>query len=106
MFILDGYVCNNLIPTEIANTIGSVYNILLIAIPVMIVLFGVIDFLKAVMAGKEDDIKKSTSVFIKRLITGLLVFFVLAFVKLLLGVIQTNNTGGVSECLNTIFGNK
>ena len=105
MMILDGYVCGNLIPEEIANTIGTVYNVLLVAVPVMIVLFGIIDFVKAVAAGKEDEIKKNTSTFIKRLITGVIVFFVLALVKFVVNLVQTNNTSGVAECLNDIFGN-
>lgn len=105
MFILlDDYTCG--IPTEITNTIGAVYNILLIAVPIIVVLFGIIDFVKAAISGKEDEIKKNTSTFIKRVITGLLVFFVLAVVKLIINVIQTNNTNGVTDCLTTIFGNK
>ena len=105
MLILDGYSCGGLIPSEITETIGTIYNILLIAIPIIIVLFGLIDFVKAVASGKEDDIKKGTSTFIKRLITGLIVFFVLAIVKFTVGIIKTNNTEGAVSCLNEIFGN-
>ena len=105
MFILDSYACGGLIPSEITNTIGTIYNILLIAIPVIIVLFGLIDLVKAVASGKEDDIKKGTTIFIKRLITGLIVFFVLAIVKFVVNLIQTDNTEGVASCLNEIFGN-
>ncbi len=101
MFILD---CNG-IPPEITNTIGAVYNILLVVVPIIIVIFGIIDFVKAVMSGKEDEIKKNTSTFIKRLITGLLVFFVLALVKLILNIIQTNNQSEAIACINSIFGN-
>lgn len=103
MFFLDA--CNG-IPGELTNTVGAVYNVLLIAVPVMVVLFGTIDFVKAVISGKEDEIKKNTATFVKRLITGLLVFFVLAFAKFIIGVIKTNNTSGVVDCLDSIFGNK
>lgn len=103
MFILDEYVCG--IPPEITNTIGAVYNILLIAVPILIILFGVIDFVKAVISGKDEEIKKNTGTFVKRLITGVLVFFVLALVKFLIGIIKTNNTSGVVSCLDSIFGN-
>ncbi len=101
MFFLD--VCG--IPDEIANTVGAVYNILLVAVPVLVVLFGTIDFVKAVISGKEDEIKKNTATFVKRLITGLIVFFILAFAKFIIGVIKTNNTSGVVDCLDSIFGN-
>lgn len=105
MFILEGYVCGDLIPEEIACTVGQVYNVLLIAIPIIIVLFGIIDLVKAVASGKEDDIKKGTTILIRRIITGLIVFFVLAVVKFVVNLIQTNNTENVSSCLNEIFGN-
>lgn len=101
-FILDG--CGD-IPTEITDTIGSVYNILLIAIPVLVVLFGVIDFLKAAMAQKDDAIKQNTGLFVKRLIMGVLAFLILGLVKFGVNLIKTNNTSGVSACLNSIFGN-
>lgn len=103
MFILDG-ACGS-IPPEITNTIGQIYNILLIAIPVMIVLFALIDLAKGVIGSKEDEIKKSTGALVKRLITGLIAFFILALVKFGISLLQTDNTSGVVECLNSIFGN-
>ena len=100
MFILD---CGS-IPKEITDTIGQIYNILLVAIPVMIVLFALIDLVKGV-ASKEEDMKKSTNALVKRLITGLIAFFVLAIVKLGVNLLKTGNTDGVVSCLNSIFGN-
>lgn len=93
------------IPKEITDTIGSIYNILLVAIPVVIVIFGLMDFLKAVMGKKEDEMKQSTNAFIKRVITGVIAFFVLALVKFGLGLLQTNNTSSAISCINSIFGN-
>lgn len=103
MFILD--VCG--IPGEITNTIGMIYNILLIAIPVVVIIFGLIDFIKAVMSGKEDQIKSNTSVFLKRVITGFLAFFVLAIVKFGMQVIAKNVDGAneALSCMNSILGN-
>lgn len=102
MYFLD---CGS-IPSEITNTIGSIYNILLVAIPVVIVIFGLMDFLKAVMGKKEDEMKQSTNAFIKRVITGVIAFFVLALVKFGLNLLQTNNTSSAISCINSIFGNK
>lgn len=103
MYILDG--CGS-IPQEITDTIGSVYNILLVAIPVVVVLFGLIDLLKAVISKKDDEIKQSTNLLIKRVITALIAFFVLAIVKFGLDLLQTNNTSDAISCLNSITGNK
>lgn len=104
MFILKSGGCGD-IPAEITDTIGAIYNMLLIIIPVLIVLFGVIDFLKASIAQKDDGIKQSTGLFVKRLIMGVLAFLILGLVKFGVSLMKTNNTSGVSECLNSIFGN-
>lgn len=103
MFIL---ACGS-IPPEITNTIGIIYNILLMAIPIAIIIFGLIDFVKAVISGKEDEIKKNTSVFLKRLLTGFLAFFVLAIVKFGMQVIGKNVSGAndALSCVNSILGN-
>lgn len=104
MFILS---CGS-IPTEITNTIGIIYNILLMAIPIAIIIFGLLDFVKAVISGKEDEIKKNTNVFLKRLLTGFLAFFVLAIVKFGMLVIAENVSGASDalSCVNSILGNK
>ena len=101
MFFLD---CGS-IPSEITNTIGQIYNILLVAIPVVIVLFGLIDVLKAVIGKKDDEIKAATGLLVKRIITGLVAFFVMAIVKFGLQLIQTNNTSDAISCLSSITGN-
>ena len=103
MLILN-YVCGGLVPVEVANTVRQIYNVLLVAVPVIIVVLGIIDFVKAVASGKDDDISKNTRIFVKRLITGVIVFFVLALVKLAVNLIKTNNTSEAVECLNEFFG--
>jgi len=61
---------------------------------------GMIDLLKSVSAGKEDEIAKSRNMFIKRLIMAVLVFFVFYVVKLLISVVADNsNIMDCAECL-------
>ena len=58
--------CN--LPEGVAATIKDVYNILLIAIPVVVIVIGLVDLLKAVSAQKEDEIKRNQSIVIKNLL--------------------------------------
>lgn len=99
MFILG---CGT-IPEAITDTINAIYNALLYLIPIFIVLFGVIDFLKAVMAQKDDAIKQSTNMLVKRIITGLLAFCIMALVKFGVSLLKTGNTNGIASCLESIF---
>lgn len=53
---------------SIWQLLGRVVNIVKIVIPIIIVLFAMLDLGKAVIAGKEDDIKNAQKMLIKRLI--------------------------------------
>ena len=103
MFILD---CD--LPKVVTGILSTLYKSVLYLVPIAIVLFGVIDFLKAVSAQKEDTIKNSTSVFIKRIITGLLVFFIFSLVNWIFGSIIKNvgNAGNAMECAAQILSGK
>ncbi len=71
--------------------IGSIVTIIQIAIPVIIILLGTIDLGKAVMAGKDDEIKSAQKMFIKRLIYGVAVFFVVWVVKAVFNLVANAN---------------
>lgn len=70
---------------EFASSIADVfYYVLLIvqiAVPITLVLFGMMDLVKAMVSGKDDDIKKSQGVLFKRIVTGALVFLIIFVVK-------------------------
>ena len=79
-------------PVPVANLISMLINIVKVIVPVVLIVMGLLDFTKAVMAQKEDEIKKAQMTFIKRLIAGALVFFVFVIVKLLVSVVADNST--------------
>ena len=59
-----------------------------------------VDFLKALTSQKEDEIKKGQQVFIKRLIAGVIVFFVIAVVKFVISSIAGNDSEGIMNCVD------
>ena len=63
-------------PDSLANLIHSILQYIRIIVPILIILLGMIDLAKAVIASKEDEMKKAQSTFIKRVIIGVAVFFV------------------------------
>lgn len=59
-------------------------------IPVLVIIFGILDFIKAVGADKEDEMKKAQGKFAKRLIAAALIFivpFILEFILNKMGFI-------------------
>ena len=55
-----------------------------IAVPLLLIGLGIMDFSKGVFSSKEEDMKKSRERFIKRIIAALMVFLVPIFVNLVL----------------------
>ena len=90
----------NNIPSMFPKTINVVYVGLEITIPVVLIIFGMIDMIKAITAGKEDEIKKNQMIFLRRLVVAALSFFVFAIVKLLVNFVADNNKQNILDCVN------
>ena len=106
MFILNDLTCGGLDFT-FSNTIPHITSlaitIIMIAVPVLLVIFGMIDMGKAITAQKEDEIKKGQQTLIKRIVAAAIVFFVIIMVKLLLSIVAPG-TGADAERNNSIVG--
>lgn len=96
------YKCGNLnleFSGTIPYVISTVITIIKIVVPVLLIIFGMIDFLKSVTASKEDEIKKGRQTFISRLIAAVIVFFVIQIVQLVCKFASGNDNNIVS-CFN------
>ena len=76
--------------TRVFYIIGTVINFIKILVPILLILFGSIDLMKAVMASKDDEIKKAQSTLIKRAIYAVVIFFIPAIANLLIGIVNPN----------------
>ena len=74
MLIMAPSFCSSLAP--IWQIIGWVLWVFKIAIPIIIIVFGMIDLGKAVVASKDDEIKKSVKSLVMRAIAGIVIFFI------------------------------
>lgn len=95
--------CNSIgdgldIDSKIGNAVHLIVLVIQIVIPVLLVIFGSIDFLKAVIAQKEDEIKKGQQTFMKRLIAGVIVFFVVSIVKLIVSFAAGDDEATILNC--------
>lgn len=93
--------CSTLLPdikidVKIANAVHTIILVIQIVVPVLLVIFGMLDLFKAITAQKEDEIKKGQNMFIKRLITAAIIFFVIAIVKLLISFVSGDD--GIMTC--------
>ena len=94
-------ICN-LIDFDLIQFIHKIYLVIKIGVPIVLIILGMLDFLKSVAGSKEDEIKKGQQVFIKRLIAGFLVFFTFTIVQFIIGLIPGED-GGIMACAEMIL---
>ncbi len=76
------------VPTAIPNVVSLIIKLIQVVVPILLIIWGMIDFAKAVVGGDEDKIKAGQKLFIKRLIAGVIVFLVVTIVTLLLSLVS------------------
>lgn len=101
VFAVDITGCETVLPnvvidTKIPNTVHTIVVVIKIAVPVLLVIFGMLDLFKGITAQKEDEIKKGQQLFIKRLISAAIIFFVISIVQLLVSFVAGDE--GIMEC--------
>lgn len=91
-------------PEQLAHIIAMVVNFIYIGVPILLIIWGMLDLGKAVISQKEDDIKKGQKTFISRLIAALIVFFVVVIVKFAVGlVVEGGSQSTVVSCIDSIL---
>lgn len=81
--------CQGIINTTTKKIINKYLGYIHIIVPIMILALGVFDFFKAMIASKEDEMKKAQKRFIIRLVAGVLVFLAPTIVNLIITMLNT-----------------
>lgn len=82
----------------------GVIPLIQIGIPIILIVLGMLDLGKAVMASKEEEIKSAQKLLIKRAIYAVAIFFVVFIVQVVFGLIDNSGDLGQSNwitCWNT-----
>lgn len=85
-------------PDSIRSLVDTVLQYVRVLVPILVILLGVIDFSKAVLAGKEDNMKKAQNDFIKRVLIGVAVFFVPLLVDVIMDLADIVWAGEYIHC--------
>ena len=79
------------------NIIGTIVNIIMIGVPIALIIWGMIDLGKAVIASKEEEVKKATKLLGKRFLYAIGVFAMVWLVTFILDTVATTANSGVKE---------
>lgn len=93
MLILNS-LCDSNAGKQVFSVLGQLMDIIIIVIPIILILMGAIDFVKAVISQKTDDMKKAQNTFIKRVIIAVIIFFVPSAIMFIMSIVDNkiNNT--------------
>jgi len=93
MYFLDG--C----PAGLAPVLGIVnviINAIMIGVPIILIVLGMVDLGKAVIASKEDEVKKATKAFGKRFLYAVGVFAVVWLVTFVFDTVNSASGGKIN----------
>ena len=96
MILAQAFSCGKLLP--ILDIAKFILTAIQWAAPILLILWGSLDLVKAVIAGKEDEIKKHQGALVKRIISAVIIFLIPTIVSLLLGLIGSNDWRGCWKC--------
>lgn len=98
---------NNYIPAPIAPITRVIVLLLQLVLPIVLIVMGSLDLLKAVSSSNQDNIKKSQSKFFKRLVSGVIFFFVFTLVKFIVGIAaDANENKNIMKCVSCLIDDK
>lgn len=95
-------LCSNEGFKQAAKIIGYVIMIVKWIVPLLIMVLGMIDFGKAVVSNDEKAVNKATSSLIRRIVAGLVIFFIPTIVMAALNLVKVSK--GIEKNTDTNFG--
>lgn len=85
--------------------VGWVLTAAKVIIPILIIIFGAIDFFKVMISNKSDEIPKAAKSLALRVIAGIVIFFIPALIHFLFALIDDWNDyqSSYSECTKCLY---
>lgn len=83
--------------------VGITILMIKIIVPFAIILMGSFDFYKTVSSGKNEDLKKDAIMVGKRVLTGLIIFFLPTIIKTTVNILDDDMDADYHYCINCLF---
>lgn len=98
---LDTIKCGNSdLPVMIPSIVRTIVNIIKIATPIVLIIMGMIDMLQATIAEDEKKMTTAKGKFVKRLLSGAIVFLVVTVIQFLVGLVAPEDSDSLLKCVS------
>lgn len=91
------------LPGSLALLIHYAYLAIQVAVPIILIIFGMIGFGKAIASQKDDEIKAAQNSFFKKLIIAVVVFLVLSIVHLVFNIASNGSSDNIWTCAKDLL---
>ena len=92
------------IPDAIVNLTKTIIFVIQVVVPILLILWGMLDFAKGVIGQDEDKIKAGQKKFIQRLIAAAIVFLIVTVVQIVITTVgNISGDTGVWQCASQII---
>lgn len=101
--VLDLVTCGSMqIEAIIPNLVSYVIDAIKIFVPIILIIFGMLDLAKAITSNDDKAMKEAQGKLIKRLIYGIVIFLVVAIVQTVFGVLAKadSSTSNATSCIS------
>ena len=80
------------IPNAVFNLVHMVVVIIQVVVPILLIIWGMLDFAKGLVKSDEKEIKAGQKTFISRLIIAIMVFLIVTITRLVISIVGTLGT--------------
>lgn len=91
-------LCDSLRP--VLRIVGYVLLLIKIAVPIILIVVGIVDLMNAVSQKKDDDIKKAQQLLVKRVIAAVMVFLVATLVSIVMRLVGNSAYTKCMDCID------
>lgn len=92
--------CQEILTEEMIDILNRAIKYIRIIAPILLIIFGIVDFGKAVLSDDKDELKKATSKFTKRAIIVVAIFFVPLIVGFLIDAFNSVSEKSITDLIN------
>lgn len=83
--------------------IGIIINIAKVVVPLLIILTQMVSMTNIVISGKDEDFKENFKIMVKKIIAGLVIFFIPGIIDYAVDNLAGYNDSGFAQCSNCLL---
>lgn len=103
-FACAGFLGSQGIPGDLVRIIHYIYLAIQVIVPVLLIIFGMIELAKAITVQKEEEIKRAQGSFMKKLIVAVIIFLVFSIVRFVFYFANSDkDSAKVWGCVNQLI---